>query len=84
VGRIEERVQCKACGSYYYPHKSSSSLRLTWCTILCEVKDLGYHLRSFEEDRYYNPTTEDTIIHVTEQNEVDDTDDGEKGELVPV
>ena len=32
----------------YTVEKSKSSLRMTYCCIMCEVADLGFHLASFE------------------------------------
>lgn len=43
---------CLHCKQSYNPRKSKSSLRLTYCTVMCETLDLGYHLRSLEEGNY--------------------------------
>ena len=39
---------CLRCSTAYATEKSKSSLRLTYCCVMCEVADLGFHLASFE------------------------------------
>jgi endogenous inhibitor of DNA gyrase (YacG/DUF329 family) len=39
---------CTRCGVPYTTAKSHSSLPLTYCCVMCEVADLGFHLATFE------------------------------------
>lgn len=49
---VEGLRECKNddCGSLYSPHKSNSSLRLTFCTIFCEIKALGFSIEALERN----------------------------------
>jgi len=38
--------KCKRCQIPYHWEKSSSNLKMTYCSILCEVGDLGFSLDS--------------------------------------
>lgn len=42
-------TECKRCNTPYQTDKSKSSLKLTWCGVLCEIGDLGYVLSNFEK-----------------------------------
>jgi hypothetical protein len=44
---MDELVPCKKCGTPYHPNKSTSSLKLTWCSVICESNELGFHLNSW-------------------------------------
>lgn len=40
--------RCKRCGMSYLASKSSSALRLTYCSFLCELGDLGFSMQGLE------------------------------------
>jgi hypothetical protein len=40
--------RCKRCNLSYMPSKSTSSLRLTYCSFLCELGDLGFSMAGLE------------------------------------
>ena len=41
--------RCKRCNLLYMPTKSSSALRLTYCSFLCELGDLGFSMQGLEQ-----------------------------------
>ena len=42
-------VKCTRCQVAYSHSRSTSALVLTYCSMLCEVADLGYSLSAFEK-----------------------------------
>jgi hypothetical protein len=40
--------RCKRCELPYLPGKSTSELRLTYCSFLCELGDLGFSISGLE------------------------------------
>lgn len=40
---------CTRCGLPYIPTKSTSALRLTYCSFLCELGDLGFSMTGLEQ-----------------------------------
>ena len=40
--------RCKRCNLSYLPGKSTSALRLTYCSFLCELGDLGFSMTGLE------------------------------------
>lgn len=44
----EEMLRCIRCELRYVPSKSTSSLRLTYCSFLCELGDLGFSISGLE------------------------------------
>lgn len=40
--------RCARCGLAYAPGKSTSALRLTYCSFLCELGDLGFSISGLE------------------------------------
>ncbi len=44
----EEMLRCNRCELRYVPSKSTSSLRLTYCSFLCELGDLGFSIAGLE------------------------------------
>lgn len=44
-------LSCSRCGTPYHAHKSTSSLPLTYCGVLCERADLGGNVLA-EIERY--------------------------------
>lgn len=41
-------LRCKRCNLQYTPSKSSSELKLTYCSFLCELGDLGFSISGLE------------------------------------
>ncbi|MGK2964243.1 MAG: hypothetical protein ACSLFM_01410 [Tepidiformaceae bacterium] len=41
-------LRCKRCSLNYTPGRSTSSLRLTYCSFLCELGDLGFSMDGLE------------------------------------
>lgn len=39
---------CKRCNLAYLPNKSTSALKLTYCSFLCELGDLGFSMQGLE------------------------------------
>ncbi len=44
----EEMLRCIRCELRYVPSKSTSALRLTYCSFLCELGDLGFSITGLE------------------------------------
>lgn len=40
--------RCRRCNLSYVAHKSTSALRLTYCSFLCELGDLGFSIAGLE------------------------------------
>lgn len=40
--------RCSRCNLSYLPTKSTSALRLTYCSFLCELGDLGFSMAGLE------------------------------------
>lgn len=40
--------RCKRCNLLYVANKSTSALRLTYCSFLCELGDLGFSMQGLE------------------------------------
>ena len=40
--------RCTRCKLSYVPSKSTSALRLTYCSFLCELGDLGFSMSGLE------------------------------------
>ncbi|MBA4181357.1 MAG: hypothetical protein C0506_12270 [Anaerolinea sp.] len=40
--------RCARCNLAYMPTKSTSALRLTYCSFLCELGDLGFSMTGLE------------------------------------
>lgn len=41
-------LRCIRCDLHYMPTKSTSALRLTYCSFLCELGDLGFSMAGLE------------------------------------
>ncbi len=41
-------LRCTRCKLSYMPAKSTSTLRLTYCSFLCELGDLGFSMSGLE------------------------------------
>ena len=48
LGDLVAMPRCKRCNLSYMPTKSSSALRLTYCSFLCELGDLGFSMAGLE------------------------------------
>lgn len=44
----EKLPRCKRCQLSYVLNKSTSALRLTYCSFLCELGDLGFSMAGLE------------------------------------
>ena len=51
--------RCKRCNLLYVGNKSTSALRLTYCSFLCELGDLGFSMQGLEQ---MERAPKDTII----------------------
>ncbi len=47
-GEMVAMPRCKRCNLVYLPSKSTSELRLTYCSFLCELGDLGFSISGLE------------------------------------
>jgi hypothetical protein len=57
---LTDMVRCVRCKLRYGPTKSTSSLKLTYCSFLCELGDLGFSMQGLEHmERASKPTEED-------------------------
>ncbi|MFN0094789.1 MAG: hypothetical protein ACKVVT_08435 [Dehalococcoidia bacterium] len=45
---IGSLLRCKRCNLNYVPNKSTSALRLTYCSFFCELGDLGFSMAGLE------------------------------------
>ncbi|MBI5948279.1 MAG: hypothetical protein HY875_09085 [Chloroflexi bacterium] len=45
---IVKMPKCTRCNLAYLPSKSTSALRLTYCSFLCELGDLGFSMAGLE------------------------------------
>jgi len=45
---LSKLFRCARCGLSYSPSKSTSSLRLTYCSFFCELGDLGFSMSGLE------------------------------------
>ncbi|MCA9822182.1 MAG: hypothetical protein KC482_17785 [Dehalococcoidia bacterium] len=45
---ITELLRCTRCNLRYAAGKSTSSLKLTYCSFLCELGDLGFSMAGLE------------------------------------
>lgn len=43
---------CNRCKTRYSPNKSTSTLRLTYCGLLCEKGDLGFSMESLLRNEF--------------------------------
>ncbi|QFG02661.1 hypothetical protein [Tepidiforma bonchosmolovskayae] len=51
-------IRCKRCNLSYTPSKSTSALRLTYCSFLCELGDLGFSMQGLEHMERVKKTDE--------------------------
>lgn len=57
-GSLLTMPRCKRCNLAYMPTKSSSALRLTYCSFLCELGDLGFSMAGLEHMERVKKETE--------------------------
>jgi hypothetical protein len=50
---------CTRCKLKYLPTKSTSALRLTYCSFLCELGDLGFSMAGLEQMERVKKPAED-------------------------
>ena len=48
LGDTSGLLRCARCQLRYLPAKSTSALRLTYCSFLCELGDLGFSMTGLE------------------------------------
>lgn len=65
-------IKCLRCETLYKWTKSTSSLKLTYCTSLCERGDLGFNLEALEKN---------VITLVPKQEKVEENEEPEEGEM---
>ena len=54
---------CARCHLSYMPTKSTSALRLTYCSFLCELGDLGFSMVGLEQmERKKKPVEEPAVV----------------------
>lgn len=59
-GELVSMPRCKRCNLAYLPTKSTSALRLTYCSFLCELGDLGFSMAGLEHMERVKKEPEDT------------------------
>lgn len=58
-GEMISMPHCKRCKLVYLTTKSTSELRLTYCSFLCELGDLGFSISGLEHmERVAKPVVE--------------------------
>lgn len=45
---MREMLRCKRCNLPYTSARSTSALRLTYCSLFCELSDLGFSMDALE------------------------------------
>jgi len=45
---MREMLRCKRCNLPYASSRSTSALRLTYCSLFCELSDLGFSMDALE------------------------------------
>ncbi len=48
-------LRCNRCKLSYLPQKSTSALKLTYCSFLCELGDLGFSMAGLEHMELRKP-----------------------------
>jgi hypothetical protein len=49
---MEKLLDCEKCGTHYHFKGSTASLKMTYCSIMCEVTGLGFSLEALEKNKY--------------------------------
>ena len=56
-------LRCTRCNLQYTTNKSTSALRLTYCSFLCELGDLGFSMAGLEHmERVKKPDQPETPV----------------------
>lgn len=63
----EAMLRCTRCELRYVPSKSTSSLRLTYCSFLCELGDLGFSIAGLEHMERQAPAIEPPAVDLEPQ-----------------
>lgn len=63
---LEELLRCTRCELPYRAVKSTSGLRLTYCSFLCELGDLGFSMAGLEHMQRNTSKTEKKPEELTE------------------
>ena len=63
----EEMLRCARCELRYVPSKSTSALRLTYCSFLCELGDLGFSIAGLEHMEPNPPAIEAPDVELDPQ-----------------
>jgi hypothetical protein len=58
---MRELLRCKRCNLPYASSRSTSALRLTYCSLFCELSDLGFSMDALEHMQR-NVTPDDAPI----------------------
>jgi hypothetical protein len=53
-------LRCTRCKLSYLPQKSTSALKLTYCSFLCELGDLGFSMTGLEHMELRKPEPGET------------------------
>jgi len=52
---LSSLLRCARCKLSYLPQKSTSALKLTYCSFLCELGDLGFSMAGLEHMELRKP-----------------------------
>ena len=56
---MRELLRCKRCNLPYVSARSTSGLRLTYCSLFCELSDLGFSMDALEHMERAEPGEKD-------------------------
>jgi hypothetical protein len=45
--------KCSSCSTNFQWPKSQATLKMTYCSVQCEIRGLGFHIESFTRDGAY-------------------------------
>lgn len=90
---------CQSCNTTYQWPKSGATLKMTYCSVSCEQKDLGFHIDSFIRKDGYEIVKSDLKTKKSDHESLEDLtgdelnnivtnlsdeDDDDNRELVPI
>lgn len=61
---METLVNCQHCSTPYHWHKSSSTLKLTYCGSICERSNLGFTIAGLTNLQLINSSDSEKLEHV--------------------
>ncbi|MFN8618052.1 MAG: hypothetical protein U0837_13230 [Dehalococcoidia bacterium] len=70
--------RCKRCQLLYTANKSTSALKLTYCSFLCELGDLGFSMQGLE----HMERVPKTAVATTEVVEVEEPEFSASGAII--